>query len=81
MIELGIAVVMGCGVMGLALIIAGYNQPEPVVVHVHPTPAPGRTLLDGKIDRTGRLAVINGLKIVLPEVEKPGVSCRLVVAI
>ena len=79
MIELSVAVIMGCGIMGVSLIIAGYNQ-EPVVVHIHPPQQSlGRVLLRGRIDRTGRLAEINGLKIVLPGVEKPLVGVRLVV--
>ena len=81
MTELGMAIIMGCGIMGVSLIIAGYNQPEPVVVHVHSTPELGRVLLRGRIDRTGRLAVVDGTRILLPNVEEPLTRCRLVVEV
>ena len=81
MIELSMAIVLGCGVVGLSLIITGYaTQQKPVVVHVHPPPL-GRIAGRGRVDRTGRLAEVNGMKIVLGEAERPRAPVWIMVGV
>ena len=63
---------MCSGVLGIALIVFGAllptPQPQPITLHL---PRQHEVLLRGRVDHTGRLAEVNGARIVLREVEKP----------
>jgi hypothetical protein len=63
---------MCSGIIGIALIVFGailpMPLPQPVAIHM---PRQKEVLMRGNIDRTGRLAVVNGVKIILREIEKP----------
>jgi hypothetical protein len=76
-----VTMLMCSGIIGIALIVFGailpMPLPQPIDIHV---PRQRETLMRGQIDRTGRLAVVNGVKIILREIEKPRRPLALVFA-
>ena len=65
-------ILMSSGIIGIALIVFGTilptPQPQPITLNL---PRQHEVLLRGRVDHTGRLAEVNGARIVLREIEKP----------
>lgn len=70
--------ILCAGVLGLSLITYGLTQPRERVLVVSQYGYRGRTIAAGRIDATGRLAEINGARLVLGAMERPGKKVTLI---